>query len=88
MGNPAAGRAGNCEVIVEVSGGAAAGRYIRQRAGMPGGGAMAGWYIRWRAGIAGRGRDGGRVYQAVGTAAGEWGGRLGGGGCTELRSRA
>ena len=42
---------------------------------------MVGGYIRQE-------RDGGRVYQAVGTAAGEWGGRLGGGGCTELRSRA
>ena len=42
---------------------------------------MVGGYIRG-------GRDGGRVYQAVGTAAGEWGGRLGGGGHTELRSRA
>ena len=72
MGNSAAGRAGNCEVIVEVSGGGCGGRQVYQ--------AVVG-NIR-------RGRDGGRVCQAVGTAAGEWGGRLGGGGHTELRSRA
>ena len=78
MGNSAAGRAGNCEVIAEASGGAAAGRFIRRWAGISGGGRGYQAAVRWRASISGGGHGRAR----------EWGERPGGGGCTELRSTA